>query len=773
MLPLERQIDEARRLLSEGRPDLAAAAAEEALAANDHSADAHSLMASILDRRDAWQVSLAHLRRAYELTPAAPQVRLNLALALLRTGNYREGLPLYEARVDKPTWSGFATLQSRAAARQLMLKSGDAVQGRRILLLAEQGLGDGIMFARYIPLLARRGARIALACNPTLRDYFARIPGIETLLSPPADQPLAQINLAALPFDAWLPLLSLAHWFETDAQSIPAARHYWAPEATRIAEWRSKYAAMGRPGAAKVGLVFDCNRAAANHAARSMTVADLLPLFELEIGVGEIDFVNLQHGAGGRELAARAPGVLDPLDADLPLDEYGAAVAATDLLITVDTMAAHLAGAIGHPAWIAVPQSPQWFWGITGEKTPWYESLRIFRQQTLGDWSGVVAALAKALPAKLASCRPVDAHLPATPVERDDGADKSWARFERGVAQLRRGEFADGFANYEARQEIALWREQALPLTESLAEVGDRRLRPGDPVRGRRVLVFTEQGLGDTFFAARFLSVLAERGAAITLVCRAPMRPFFARLPFLDAILSPPDDAAHAKIDLRRIAFDAICPLLSLPNALGVGQRGLAPAAPYLAADPGQTAAWRSRYARAGRTGHCKVGVVWQANPSNQALAQRSMMAEEIAALGRVEKVDLVNLQHGPAGRALSALSPHVIDASREPLSVDEFAAAMAATDLVVSVDTMAAHCAGALGHPVWVALPTVPAFYWGDHGEACAWYPTARLFRQVAPSDWSSVVAAIAATLRNEAPGIRRAAVDRRHEFDLTEGRQ
>src|SRR5258708_1769712 len=248
-----------------------------------------------------------------------------------------------------------------------------------------------------------------------------------------------------------------------------------------------------------------------------MSVGDLLYSFELEIGVGEREFVNVQRGGGGGERAAGAPGVLDPLDANLPLDEYGAAVAATDLLITVDTMAAHLAGAIGHPAWIAVPQSPQWFWGITGEKTPWYESLRIFRQQTLGDWSGVVAALARALPANPPSSHPVAAHLRATPVERDDGADKSWARFERGVAQLRRGEFADGFANYEARQEIALWREQALPLAESLAEVGDRRLRPGDPVRGRRVLVFTEQGLGDTFFAARFLSGLAQRGAALTL----------------------------------------------------------------------------------------------------------------------------------------------------------------------------------------------------------------------------------------------------------------
>ena len=390
------KIDEARRLLSEGRPDLAAATTEAALAAHEGDADAHSLIANILDGCDDWQTSLAHLRRAHELAPAAPQVRLNLALALLRIGNYREGLALYEARIDKPAWSGFATLQSRTTTRQLMLQPGAAVQGKRIVLLAEQGLGDAIMFARYVPMLAQRGARIALACNPTLRAFFARIPGIAHVLSPPADQPLAQINLAALPFDAWLPLASLAHWFGTEPQSIPAAGGFWTPDPARVAVWRSKYDEMGRAGALKVGLVFDCNPAAANYAARSMRVADLLPLFGLANGERAIDFVNLQLGANGRELAAQ-PGVLDPLQNELPLDQYGAALAATDLLITVDTMAAHLAGAIGHPAFVAVPRSAQWFWGLTGETTPWYQRSRLFRQHKAGDWSGVVAEMVSSL----------------------------------------------------------------------------------------------------------------------------------------------------------------------------------------------------------------------------------------------------------------------------------------------------------------------------------------------------------------------------------------
>jgi tetratricopeptide (TPR) repeat protein len=236
----------ARYLLGVGSLEQAQLLAERALAEDD----THSLAASILDQRGEWQASLAHLRRAHELMPDGPQVRLNLAMALLRLGSYYEGLPLYEARLDKTTWSGFATLESRTALRHRLLGPGETVEGRRILLLAEQGLGDSIMCARYIPLLANRGARIIVASNPTLAPFFARIPGIETLLSPPPDQPLAQINLTALPFDAWLPGLSLPHWFGTDLSNVPAHGPYWRVDASRIAAWRSRLAAAGRPSAA-------------------------------------------------------------------------------------------------------------------------------------------------------------------------------------------------------------------------------------------------------------------------------------------------------------------------------------------------------------------------------------------------------------------------------------------------------------------------------------------------------------------------------------------
>ena len=563
------KIMRARQLFEAGEVTSAQGVAEEVLAEDDACADGHSLIASILDRRGQWISSLAHLRRAHALMPLAAQVRLNLAMALLRQGNYAEGLLLYEARLDKPTWSGFATTESRAASRDRLLRCGDPVAGRHVVLLAEQGLGDGIMCARYIAMLAERGARIALACNPTLRPFFARINGIETLLSPPPDQPSAQINLGVLPFDAWLPLLSLPLWFGTELTTVPAEIPYWSADATRVAFWRSRFTAGGRAGLAKVGLVFQANPAGAGFADKSMSVADLAPLLALD----GIDFVNLQYGPAGKELAAAAHQMLTLLPDELSLDDYGAAIAATDLLLTVDTMAAHLAGALGHPTWVAVAHSPHWVWGLGEPTTPWYPHVRVVRAQGNRDWSGAVAALADGLRAKFSGAqgtlRPMNTDGGVLAVNRNL-ADGEGTRLNFALTQLRRGEYVEGFANYEARLDTALWRKQALPLQESFQAVAERRLRRGDAVHGRRILVFTEQGLGDIFLGARFLAMLAERGAAITLVCRARCGRSSPDSAFSTASCRRREEAPHAKIDLRKFSFDAISPLLSLPHVLGV-----------------------------------------------------------------------------------------------------------------------------------------------------------------------------------------------------------
>jgi hypothetical protein len=224
------------------------------------------------------------------------------------------------------------------------------------------------------------------------------------------------------------------------------------------------------------------------------------------------------------------------------------------------------------------------------------------------------------------------------------------------------------------------------------------------------------------------------------------MRPLFERLHGIGGILCPPDDTPHAKINLAKLAFDAFAPLLSLPHVLGIA----APVAqvPYLRADPNEVANWRGRYAREGRAGRAKVGLVWQANPANPALAARSTNVENLAPLAHLDSVDLINLQHGPAGRELARLVPCRHHLMTLPSALDAFAAAVVSTDFLVIGDTMAAHLAGALAHPVWVALPHVPGWHWGLREDQSEWYPTAVLFRQTIGGDWSGLVEALAAKM-------------------------
>jgi ADP-heptose:LPS heptosyltransferase len=393
MLAAEILAAAAKNLLDLGRLDLARHVGGLAVAENAQCANAHSVLGVVHDALAEWQDGFEHSRRAVELQPDSPQLKYNLALSTLRLDDYAKGFAWMEARIDKPDWTGFAIAPSRAAERHRLLHPGDPVDRRRILVIIEQGLGDCIMFARYLPLLAARGARITLACSPPLRPLFERVAGIEVLLAPPPEQPLAKINLSLAEFDEWVPLLSLPYYFGTEFASVPAEIPYLSADPVRIVAWRERYDATGRRRTPKVGFVFQANPQSGSSADRSLSIADLAPLLR----IAEIDPVNLQGGAAGRQLAAEYPDIIDATNPEISLDEFAAAVAATDLVITVDTMAAHCAGALGHPAWIMVPYSPHWCWGVGRDLTPWYPTVRLFRQNFRQDWSNVVERMAQSL----------------------------------------------------------------------------------------------------------------------------------------------------------------------------------------------------------------------------------------------------------------------------------------------------------------------------------------------------------------------------------------
>jgi hypothetical protein len=258
------------------------------------------------------------------------------------------------------------------------------------LVHAEQGLGDVIQFCRYLPLLAAQGVAVVFEVMPSLKPLLRTLPGAIRLLG--RGEPLP-------PVDYYCPLLSLPLALNTRLDTIPAQVPYLTAEAERIAHWTQRLRAL--PGL-RVGIAWQGNPVVEKLVwarGRSIPLAALEPLARLP----EVRLVSLQKGPGHEQLreAAFAQRIVDlgaELDrgADAFLDT-AAVMAGLDLVISSDTAVAHLAGALGRPVWVALAASPEWRWGLERGDSPWYPTMRLFRQTADRDWTVVVAAIVEAL----------------------------------------------------------------------------------------------------------------------------------------------------------------------------------------------------------------------------------------------------------------------------------------------------------------------------------------------------------------------------------------
>ena len=387
----------AHDLIGQARFDLAWRAVELAIEVTPGFANSYALKAHLLERRGEFDAALGLWREAARLEPASAGHRFNLALALLCAGEFAEGFALQDARLEKADWNSIAAQGSFAGLRHYVPRPRDSLAGKRVLAFTEQGLGDMLWAARYLPALAARCGRLDLACPPSLRPLLeARVGG--EVLGPPAETPGAKLNMAALAgaYDALVPMMSLPHLLGDPLGESAGEAPWLRPDAAAVAAWRERYAAL--PGAGPVvGVVWRANPASGTAAVRSLPPGVLAGM----AGMAGMRVVNLQGGAAeGRDaMSAALPGVFDPLAAgDVALDAYAAMVAATDLLISVDTMAAHLAGSMGHPVWVAVPGVPSFYMGQAGAVSPWYPTMRLFRQAPGEEgWEGVGRAIVGAL----------------------------------------------------------------------------------------------------------------------------------------------------------------------------------------------------------------------------------------------------------------------------------------------------------------------------------------------------------------------------------------
>jgi tetratricopeptide (TPR) repeat protein/glycosyltransferase involved in cell wall biosynthesis len=906
-------------LRNQDRFEAAIAAYRQAIVLQPNYPQAFNNLGLVLYELNQLTASIAAYQQALILKPNYPDAHLNLSLSLLTLGQLQQGFQEYEYRwqvqgknfkpprnFDQPLWDG------------------SPLTGQTILLHAEQGFGDTIQFIRYAALVAERGGRVVVECQVALIRLLRSIPSIQSLVAAGTPLPAFQVHT---------PLLSLPRLLETTSDTIPAQIPYLQPPST---SWQLE----APPGVLKVGLVWAGSPDHQSDRHRSCPFTHFLKLLDLP----GICFYSLQKGDRTADLS-QAEGRIQDLGEQLEdFADTAAAIAQLDLMISVDTSVAHVAGALGHPVWVLLSFAPDWRWQRDRSDTPWYPTMRLFRQAALGDWNGaidqVIAALRQwqttAVPRQpsaqptptvqslslsealafvrqcLTTGRLSDAEIICQQIlkQRPDQPEvlsllgtiayqsKQFAlaadyyrqsialnpdvaavhinlgntlrrlgQLEAAIAHYRQaislepnsplaynnlgvtlrqqGDCSAAIASYhqalaldtnhsdayfnlanalkdqedltaavghyrqaiairpnytsawanlgnvlkaqgQVDQAIACYRQvlaidpnhasahnnlghalllsgdlpQGFAETEWRWQVKSYALpRPplsqprwdGSDLTGRTLLVYAEQGLGDTIqfirYAPLVAKMVASRGSVI-LECQPALVRLVQSVEGIQQIIPRGETLP---------AFDLQVPLLSLPHLLGTTLDNIPTIVPYLTAP-------ESAIDLDAPSERLKVGLVWAGSSTNGNDRHRSCALHWFSDLLDLPGVSFYSLQKGDRAGDLQqfAEAEQIIDLSQQ---LDDFAdtsAAIAQLDLVISVDTAVAHLAGALGKPVWILLCFDPDWRWLLERSTSPWYPTARLFRQPALGDWTTVLtqvkAALAAMLLGNANAIDRA---------------
>jgi tetratricopeptide (TPR) repeat protein len=358
----------------------------EAMRINPQLMDAHNNLGNVFLDQGRRQQAAACYAQALRLQPDHAATRYNQSQLRLLQGDLPEAWADYECRwkkpgsvqrhIDRPRWNGAP------------------LEGKTILLHAEQGLGDTIQFVRYVPLVKERGGTVLFECQPALQRLLSGIAGVDQLVAAGAALPECDVQA---------PLLSLPGIFGTTLSTIPATVPYLKANGDLVAYWRKELAVLS---GFKVGIAWQGNPCHTADRNRSIALAH----FEALARVPGIQLVSVQKGPGSDQVAA-VQGRVPILDLGQRLDAAGAFLDTAaimmnlDLVITVDSAVAHLAGALGVPVWVALGIGPDWRWLLERSDSPWYPTMRLFRQTRYSDWSDVFEDMAAALRANLAERR--------------------------------------------------------------------------------------------------------------------------------------------------------------------------------------------------------------------------------------------------------------------------------------------------------------------------------------------------------------------------------
>ncbi|MBF0181474.1 MAG: tetratricopeptide repeat protein [Magnetococcales bacterium] len=792
-------------VLSElGRPDAAEAAYRQALTLRPDTQEVRLHLGILLAGQRRHAEAAACWRAILAKDPEHADARWQLGLLALSLGHYAEGWRDYEARLH-PRWS------ERAAAPldpPFPLWNGEDLRGRSLLVIGEQGIGDQIQFSRYLPLLkAAAGAGwITLVCRLPLAPLLATLEGVDRVVG------VGDAPWNAPVHDYRIPLLSLPGRLGTTLATIPVAIPYVRALPERLAIWQPQLAVAGL----RVGLAWRGSPAHRNDRNRSLPGLTTLALLWEVPGV---TFFSLQMGDGAQE--ARQPPETQPLlhlgDAIRDCADTAAIVGQLELIITVDTALAHVAGAMGKACWVLLPTTdPDWRWMHDRDDALWYPvGMRLFRQRRPGDWGEVLQRVQRAMEAEVANHSGMIHLARQQPVEAEGWFRRAtllWpehanAASNLGIVLLARG---------ARRDAEALFRETA---RHHPAHV-DVRYNLGLLLQGENRFQEAETAYREVL-SLKPDHANAQWNLALLLLARGCFREGWAlhearfHPGHIGRKVVPPDlpypmwrgeSLAGQRIVLLpeqgmgdQIQFCRFVPLLKAMGAARITLVCRAPLAPllvtldgvdrilsedraqplpehdfwsfllsipiYLGTNESNIPAFLPYLGVAEERmidtlPGFRVGLVWKGDAGHADDFWRSLPGISVLApLWAIPGVRFISLQKGSGeeeARHPPAGQPlwHAGEMLRD---FADTAALVAGLDLVITIDSAVAHLAGALKKPCWVMLAAHPCDWrWQRERNDSPWYPgVMRLFRQTRPGDWSDVVQRICGELSAHAKSI------------------
>jgi Tfp pilus assembly protein PilF len=329
-------------------------------------------LGAMLERRCRYDEALAQFERAVALDPQYAKARAARGAAWLRAGDFARGWEEYEWRWQVEGFSG------RPPRPDVAVWEGQALSGRRILVYAEQALGDMIQFVRYASLLAERGAIVIVECFSPLVRLFRTVEGVSLVVTPEVAPPAHELQVA---------MMSLPRLMGTQLETVPGRVPYLAPPADVREKWAARLAGVQ---GLKVGVCWAGNQSQPHRSVPLSLVAELVAA-----APAGVRFVSLQKERPPGE--ALPEGVVDYMGEVTDLADTAGLIAQLDLVIAIDTSVGHLTGAMGKPTWLLLPKHADWRWLLDRTDSPWYPTMRLFRQADHGDWPQVMTRVATAL----------------------------------------------------------------------------------------------------------------------------------------------------------------------------------------------------------------------------------------------------------------------------------------------------------------------------------------------------------------------------------------